>query len=215
MSKIVLVTQPNHDLTTNYLSLWAEKVVGIAKRRGIKVVSLKNRRANKKEFISVNRKVNPQLIFFNGHGDYDLVTGQDNEVLVKSGENDQCLSKRIVYALSCRSASKLGKISVKHGTRAYLGYDEDFVFNYDQEKISRPWDDQIVKLFFEPSNLLVASLLKGHTAGESWQSSQNEFKRKAIALITSKDKIAINSYLPNLLWDMRHQVILGNKKAIL
>ena len=213
MNKTILVTQPNHDLTTNYISLWAEKVVAIAKKKGIKVVALKGKRANEKEFMSVNRKINPQLVFFNGHGDYDLIAGQNNEVLVQAKINDECLTGKIIYALSCRSAKKLGKASVKNGAKAYIGYIEDFIFNYDREKVSRPLSDKIVQLFLEPSNLIVSSLLKGHTAHESWENSQNDFKRKAVAIITSKDKAAINSFLPSILWDMQHQVYLESDKT--
>lgn len=208
MSKTILITQPNHDLTTNYISFWAEKVIAIAKKKGVKIVALKSKRANKKEFTSVNQKISPQLIFFNGHGDYDLIAGQNNEVLVQAGINDKCLAGKIVYALSCRSAKKLGKASVKNGAKAYIGYVEDFIFNYDRDKVSRPLDDKIVQLFLEPSNLIVSSLLKGHTTHESWSASQNDFKRKAVAIVASRDKIAINSYLPTLLWDMQHQVCL-------
>jgi len=213
MSKTILVTLPNHDLTTNYISSWAQKVIKIAKKKSLKTVALKNKRAKKSEFISINKKIKPQLIFLNGHGDYDLVAGQDNEVLVKAGDNERCLSGKITYALSCRSAKTLGKISVRHGAKAYLGYNEDFVFNYDLKKISRPLNDKIGELFLEPSNLVVSSLLKGHNAGESWENSQNDFKRKAITIITSKDKVMINTYLPNLLWDIKHQVCLGDKMA--
>ena len=215
MIKTILIIQPNHDLTTNYLFFWAEKIIDIAKRKEIRVVALKSRRANKKEFLSINKKTNPQLIFFNGHGDYDLIAGQDNEVLVKSEDNDKCLGGRLVYALACRSAGKLGKTSVKQGTKAYLGYDEDFVFNYDLEKISKPLDDKVAQLFLKPSNLIVSSLLKGHTAHQSWENSQNDFKRRITAIVASKDRVMVSSYLPNLLWDMQHQVCLGDKKAVL
>jgi len=35
----------------------------------------------------------PTLIFLNGHGDYDLVAGQDNDKLVCAEENDGILFK--------------------------------------------------------------------------------------------------------------------------
>lgn len=213
--KALLVTMPNHDLTTKYISCWAEKIIETAKKKNVKAITLKSKRANKKEFISVINKISPRLVFLNGHGDYDLVTGQHNEALVKAGVDDKCLAGKIIYALSCRSAKILGKVSVEHGTIAYIGYDEDFIFNYDREKISKPLKDKVVKLFLEPSNAVIGSLLKNHTTQESWENSQNSFKRKAIAIIASQDKVSINSYLPGLLWDIQHQVCIGDKKSTL
>jgi hypothetical protein len=215
MNKTILVTQPNHDLTTKYISSWAEKVVALAKKKNVKVIALKSKRANKKEFILLNQKTNPRLIFFNGHGNDDLISGQNNEILVQAGKNDDCLRGKIIYALSCRSAKKLGKSSIKKGTKAYLGYKEDFIFNYNQEKVSAPLQDKIAQMFLEPSNLLVSLLVENHSTGKAWKKSQEDFKKKAISIIAGRDKVAINSFLPCLLWDMKHQVCLGNKKAIL
>lgn len=190
-------------------------MVALAKKKNVKVISLKSKQANKKEFILLNQKNVPGFIFFNGHGNYDLICGQNNEILVQAGKNDDCLQGKIIYALSCRSAKKLGKGSVKKGAKAYLGYNEDFIFYYDREKVSKPLQDKIAQMFLEPSNLLASSLIKNHSAGKSWGKSQNDFKRRTIAIIASRDKIAINTYLPSILWDMRHQVCLGNKKVAL
>lgn len=215
MSKTILVTQPNFDLTTNYISHWAEKIVENAKKKNIKTVCLKGKRATRREFESVNKKIQPQVIFFNGHGNYNVVAGQDNEILVKAGENDKCLKNTIVYALSCRSAKKLGVSSVKNGAKAYIGYSEDFMFNYDPEKITKPLEDKIAKLFLEPSNSILNSLLKGHTAQESFENSQQNFKKKITEVFLKGDKIEINTYVSNLLWDMQNQIVWGDKNAVI
>lgn len=213
MISMVLVTQPNFDLTTNYISYWSDEVVDIAKKKGISITVLKGRRANKNEFESVVSKIRPRLIFLNGHGDYDTVAGQKDEILVKAGENEVCLKGKIVYALSCRSGKILGEESVKKGARAYIGYKEDFVFHYSHDKITSPLKDDVAKLFLEPSNYVVTSLLKGHTVQDSWENSQRNFRKKMLDLVLRGDKVSINTYLPLLHWDMHNQVCLGDGTA--
>lgn len=212
-SSTIVVTQPNHDYTTRYISAWAEELCRIAVSKGHHAVKLKGNRATRKELESVVNKVNPRLLFLNGHGSDDSVRGQDNEVLVQLGVNESILKSALVYALSCRSASILGKKSVESGTISYLGYTEDFIFMYDVSKRTRPLEDKTAGLFLDPSNLLVSSLLKGHTAEGSLHKSKSAYRRTLLKLLTSEASAESNSYLPLLLWDMNHQVCLGDQTA--
>lgn len=212
MNRIFLVTRPKYDDTTHYLFNWSKAVIDLARKKGLQVLDLERSRANKKEFTSIVAKKQPFFIFFNGHGRSDCIYGQDNEVLVKIGENEEILKSKIVYALSCKSAKGLGLESIKAGTVTYLGYDEDFIFVYDLEKVSRPLEDKTAVLFLEPSNQLVNSLLKGHTAKESHKCSKYSFAKNIQKLLTSESP-PYNYLIPYLLWDMRHQVCLGDENA--
>jgi len=160
MTKKILVTRPKHDITTHYLFYWAYKVIELAKARGMSVLDLHKKRANRKEVTSMLEKQSPSLVFFNGHGDDSLIAGHDNEVLIQAGANENLLKHKLVYALACRSGSVLGPKSVESGCRAYIGYEKDFVFVTDKEKTSRPLEDETARLFLEPSNQVVISLLK-------------------------------------------------------
>lgn len=102
LNSAILVTRPNHDLGTNYLFYWSGLV--IKNTYGFKVLDLSKRKANKKNFISYIKKHKPILVFLNGHGTQDTITGYDNEILVKSGKNERLLAKKIVYARSCDAA---------------------------------------------------------------------------------------------------------------
>lgn len=81
MNKILLVTRPNHDITTRYLSVWNERIIELAQKKHILVLDLKREKANKKELKSRILKMKPSLIVFNGHGSDNCVTGY------KSGGN--------------------------------------------------------------------------------------------------------------------------------
>ena len=213
MSKAILVTRPEYDYTTRFISAWAVKVIDFAKSKGTSVFDLSKERATKREFESIVEKKHPRFIFLNGHGDDRMVTGQDEEVLVKCGENEKVLKSRIVYALSCRSAKELGPESVASGADAYIGYDEDFIFMYRNEKRLRPTEDKTAAMFLESSNQVAMSLLKGNSAQASHLSSRRAFIRSIQKLLTSKVAQEDSSAVRYLVWDMQHQVCLGDQEA--
>lgn len=168
MATILLVTRPKHDLTTRYISAWAQTVIDEAHTRGHGVLDLHGSRARRAVVESMLTKQKPPLLFFNGHGNDHCVTGHNNEVLVATGTNEELLQGALVYALSCKSAKGLGVQSVRSGTRAYIGYNEDFVFLITTEKQTRPAEDRLAALFLDPSNHVMLSLLKGHSAEDAY-----------------------------------------------
>lgn len=212
-NKTLVITRPDHDITTSYLCYWCKEILEQAEKTNTKVVDLKSKRANKKEFESVMKKVKPSLILLNGHGSDDSITGIDNEILLKAGENVNLLENAISYAVSCSSAKKLGQESVKQGAKAYIGYTDEFVFLLDETKITRPLEDKTAQLFLEPSNQVAVSLLKNHTAKEAYERSKKHFRKNIQRLLTSESKQEDTEALPYLLWDMNHQVCLGDEEA--
>jgi len=209
----ILITQPTSDYTTRYISAWANFVIDLAKKRKIDVVCLKGKRANRKEFQSVVIKTKPRFLFLNGHGNEKVVAGQDNEILVEMSNEKRILKEKIVYALACSSAKILGRKSVKDGADAYLGYDEDFIFFYDEKCRTSPINDLTAKLFLDPSNAIPISLLKGSSVGKAYENSQSMYKKVIIQMLDSQSSSEKRTYLKYLIWDMTNQVCLGNKKA--
>ncbi|KKP92602.1 MAG: hypothetical protein UR98_C0022G0010 [Parcubacteria group bacterium GW2011_GWA1_36_12] len=206
----ILVTRPKDDLTTNYLFSWASLVIKEVIKKGGQVFDLREKRANRKEFCSVIKKTNPKLIFLNGHGNKNAITGQGQEILIQSNDNEDITKDSVVYALSCSAASVLGSRCIQKGTKSFIGYKNDFIFLTEQSFITRPLDDQTAALFFEPSNLVINSLIKGRTVFESYNRSQKEFKRNIKKLLTSESLQKDQSSVRFLLWDMEHQVCLGD-----
>ena len=206
MKHSLLVTRPYFDLTTRYISSWAKKIITLAEEKGGDVFDLDRKRANRKEFESIMRKKKPSLVFLNGHGDYDAVAGQENEVLVRAGDNEKLLESKIVYALSCRSAQILGPSSINSGADAYIGYDEDFIFLYDENKRTLPEQDKTAEMFSEPSNQVMVSLLKNHTPKEAHINSRRSFARQIKKLLSSQSTALESSAVRYLIWNMQHQV---------
>ncbi len=213
MSKAYLVTRPEHDTTTHYLSYWNREMITLAQKKGMKVLDLNRENANRQKFESMISKMSPNLVVLNGHGDDNTVTGHNNQPLVKAGENENLLRSKIVYALSCRSAKNLGPKSVESGAISYTGYDDDFIFSYEPENISRPLKDETAKLFLEPSNLFVDSLIKGNTVDESRKRTETLLRKNLVKSLGST--IADASLARFLWWDLRHFVSHGNMDATL
>lgn len=206
MNDSLLVTRPNFDLTTRYISVWAEKIVEFAKSKNKIVFDLRKERANREEFESMIRKHSPNLVFLNGHGNENQVAGHDNKVLLSLGDNENVLRNKVVYALSCRSGKFLGPGSIKSGASSYIGYEEDFIFLYDEKLINRPKEDKTAEIFLEPSNQVMISLLKGHTAKEAHGNSKQSFAKRIRKMLSSQSTRIESSAVRYLIWDMQCQV---------
>lgn len=209
----MVITRPNHDVTTLYLFHWSKPILDQAKKHNISVVDLRADRANKKEFVSVIQKTRSKLVVVNGHGNSDTLMGQDNEVLVATDENEEIFSDRVVYARSCGSAKNLGPSCIAKGARAYIGYREDFVFFVENAHIRDPLKDTTAQLFLDPANRVVIALLKGHTTGMAHEKSKEMYTHVMQKLLTSETLKEDKELVPYLRWNMVHQVCLGDGGA--
>lgn len=215
MSKNIVVTCPNHDLTTRYISSYAKIFIDEAKEKGNQVTVLEKDRARSNVLASVIRKLQPSAIFFNGHGDSDTVCGQDNEDLIKKDKNTELLVNVIVYALSCSAAAKLGPSTIDAGAKAFIGYDADFVFYTDREKQTKPQNDTVAKQFLEPAVQVPRSLIKGNSIESACRSGKQMFRKNMRKLLTSETSKNDTSLLSALYWDMKHLTYNGNGDAVL
>ena len=208
---IILVTRPEHDNTTFYLSSWSKNIIKAAEEKGVKVLDLHKEKAEKTEVEGMIKKFSPNLIFFNGHGDEKTITGHKNQPLISAGDNEILLKDKITYALSCRSARVLGIMGIKAGAINYTGYEDDFIFVYTPEKITRPLQDDTAKLFLQPSEAFVISLIKGNTVKDSIERLMNLFKENILKLLGGDVQDA--SIIRFLWWDHQNLVSHGNLDA--
>ena len=88
-----------------------------------------------------------------------------------------------------------------------------FFRNINNER--KPLEDKTAKQFLEPSNYLPISLLKGHTTGEANNRSKNLFRKNIEKLIVAGPTSSDYQTIRGLLWNMQHQVCLGDKSATL
>jgi hypothetical protein len=211
---MMIVTRPEHDLTTKYISFWAEEIISLAKKKGMDVIDLKKNKANKLELAGRIKKLNPRALFLNGHGDKECVTGHNNEILINDS-NHELLKGKIIYALSCQSGSALGKKALEFENTVYIGYKDDFAFITDKDYHFKPLDDPSTGLFMEASNQVMISLLKGNSAGQASQKSIQKFLSNSSKLLTSNTDVNSLYTAQCLWWNARNQVCLGSGEAIM
>jgi hypothetical protein len=210
MNNTYLITRPEHDDTTYYLSNWSKETIELANKKGIKTLDLNKKRANRKEFEDMVKKMSPAFIVLNGHGDENTVMGHENKPIITLGENEGLLKSRIVYAISCRSAINLGRESIKAGTTSYTGYDDDFIFFYDPSKITRPLQDETARKFLEPSKLFITSVIKGNSIAESREKTERLLKENMIKCFNNPLETNMAKFL---WWDTQHLVSHGDTNA--
>ncbi len=208
----LIITRPEHDFATRYLSRWSEHIIEEAKSKHAKVIDLHREKAARKRIVGILKKEKTALVVLNGHGDRDKVAGHQDEVILESTD-DAAFQSKIIFARACRSAKTLAELAVKRGALAYLGYKEDFWLMCDQSKVSRPLEDKTAALFLEPSNHVPIALLKGHTAGDANNRSKNLF-RKNIERLLLQGPSADNYGATRLLyWNMINQVCVGDENT--
>jgi len=213
MTTAILITRPDHDLITTYLYHWTIYVINEAARRGIKVLDLKKDKANYKIFKSYIKKHQPTLIFFNGHGSVDSIAGYNDEILIRFNYNEKLLAQKIVYARSCDAGGKLGLSCIKKGTLAFIGYRKKYSLGYTPFKVTKPLEDEVARLFLEPSNLIPTSLLKGNKIKDAYRKSQEAMLRNIRFMLSTRATSAQKDAVPYLWVNRKYQVVYGNEEA--
>ncbi len=206
----MIITRPEYDVSTRYLSAWSNEIIKEAKRKNIHVIDLRGDRARRKAFEGRVAKKDPALVILNGHGNKYCVTGHDEDILVQVGDNSEILRNRITYAVSCSSASVLGKEVATFPRTAYIGYVDDFVFPLSQHHIQKPMQDERAGRCLRVSNYVVLSLLKGHSCIEAVERSKRMAQSEINSLLTSARDAEAAFDARILWWNLRNQVCLGD-----
>ena len=210
MTNYFLITRPDYDGPTSYLYHWSKASLERAREHGLQVINVEGSEATRAKVESYlkNAGLNIPLLVFNGHGDEDSIRGHQNEVLIGLGTNEALLEGRITYSIACGAAKHLGPAAVKNGG-TYIGYIRDFRFYHDQDKASRPLQDEIAGLYLEHYRVLVAALLKGNKTGDAYQKARKSLLDSLKASLTGKD-----TYLASALFaDYKNFVLLGDQEA--
>lgn len=212
VNKAILITRPDYETVTKYLCLWSEEVKEFAGRKGVIVYDLKGKKANRKEFESYLSKNRPALLFLNGHGNAEVITGYDDHPLI---DRDSSVQGTILYGRSCDASLFLGPYLVQKGARAFIGYRRKFILGYVPEKIMRPLEDPIARLFLEPSNLVATTLLKGNTTAEAHSRSRREMYKNFLKMLASTSSFEERHAAPWLWSNFNSQTLSGDVGAFI
>ena len=169
MSKIFLITRPQHEYRVSYLHAWSKEILDFATERNINFSDFNEKeptRANVEKYL---KKRKPEFVIFNGHGHEDstAILGHNDEVLIEAGKNTMLLKDTIVYARACFSSTVLGKDVITNGGKSYIGYSGPFSWVHSADRECNPFKDKIAEPFKRISNEIPLSILRGHTTLEA------------------------------------------------
>lgn len=209
---VVLFSRPSHDDTIAYLYEYSKELVELSKSLH-KTINLENKEATKSAILEhINRNVN--FIMFNGHGTSDCICCHNNEIIIDIN-NLNVLKNTITYSLSCSSAKKVGNISIENGALCFVGYTEDFALGKDPNREATPLKDRIAKLFLEPSNFLVQTILKGKTVKEAVERAKNKMLKNIDYLNSTDEFLDASHYAPYLFSNYLSLVAYGKDSALI
>jgi hypothetical protein len=203
--------RPCHDDVTSYLHYYSKELLIESKKRGFKTINKEKADANALMITGIIKKNNPDFIMFNGHGNPNTICGHHDEPLIKLNKNHSLIKNKIIYSLSCSSALKLGK-KVADSKSTFIGYIDEFALGMDINSQAVVHRDKRARLFLEPSNLLVKSLLKGNNVKEAVIKARNLMKKNISKLKTDPFPDA-KDYLPYLFNNLVVLSLLGNDSA--
>jgi len=215
MARIVVASNAAHDLPTEYLDTWTEKIVAKAKQfPGVEVFELKREKANKKELEELIKNKEPRLVILHGHGSHDSVLGYEREVLIKCDENAELLSGRIVHALACDSGKTLAPHCLKIGTLAYIGYKEEYkLATLGKTNSKEQLSDIIAAMFLDPAFEIIMALIEGASVDVAFARSQTLGKNNLSSLITNPAS-ASSPLCAALYHNLTHQMFVGEGATV-
>lgn len=208
----MIITLPNSDVATNYLSVFSKEIISFAEKQGIFPRILSGQEANKELFQKSLEKTDPKMIVFNGHGSDNCITGQKEVPLVELNVNHALLLNRIIYARSCYAAKGLGAALASENQGCFIGYILPFMFLSDINWTTNPSKDKIASVFLETSNIVPLGILKGNTAFEASRNCKIKILKIIKKCLLKQDKDS--EFIAETLWNnYEAQVVLGNKQA--
>ena len=149
---------------------------------------------------------------FNGHGSPTVITGHNNETILEYGNNEILVKNRLVYALSCDSASKLGLGCKRNNVKAFIGYGLPFMFIIDSNRSTSPLKDEFAAPFFRVSNSIPLGLLKGNSISEAIKKADTQLEKEVEYLKTHYTFEAAH-IIPTLYWNKIALHVEGDSKA--
>jgi len=100
---------------------------------GFQIIEDSGAYATKYSFFETLTQHNPDVIIAGAHGDPKTLTGQALEEVLKSCQNNEVLSGRVMCAISCLTGQNLGPDSREKTAEAYIGFVNEFSWIVDTQ----------------------------------------------------------------------------------
>jgi len=214
----MLSIRPDYEIATRYGAAWQINILNAADSVGLSYDDLYKENATGDNFFSAIGSQDPLLVNLFGHGNYNVIACQNDEIYLQGGVNTNILAGRVVYDLSCRAGRDLADAAINEGCVSFLGYNEDFIFAISQGShpdggMLNPLGDEVARGFFESHNSAPIIYIQGSSLSDSYYTSQNTFNYWIDVWNAIDSQVA-----GFLLWDKDHQVMkpaVGPRKSLL
>src|SRR5436189_278214 len=100
-ARIIILTSPAHDIVTEYLHSWSEKIHSDIPNlpNNTLIYKLIGEKVTREMLTGLVQEKDPHLILFNGHGSSKKIFGFEMNVLIALDDNEVLLRDRIVHSL--------------------------------------------------------------------------------------------------------------------
>ena len=165
---VALVARPNFDVATEYGSYYLGIAANYAQKR-FQVIDLYAADAVKINIFDAIVGSDPIYCYFLGHGNADVYTAQDQEVVFQTCIDNEVMAGKILLLLSCSCGIRLGPNTVSKGALAVFAFEVDFTWVATGD----PATDEYARGFFEAINTINNNIVDGYTTGEAYVNSIN------------------------------------------
>jgi len=206
------VVRASFDDATTVGSMAIGSMVTQLRLKGFTVDDLYGDRATKENMFRSIEALDPVLVIGLGHGNEEIFTGQNKQVILKTCEYPENIVKnRIIYLVSCLAGASLGPDTVSKGATTFIGYKEEFI--WIQERYTNPLQDRIGKAFFEPVQEIITRLANGETTGSAFRASIDKWNYWINYWARQSDPAAA-AIVSLLIHDRDAQVLYGSTTAV-
>lgn len=150
MTRLLTVDAP-WDMPTVYLASWMDSLVAEARRIGVQVLSLRGYEVNESNLIGAIDSFQPEYVMLGGHGGPAVFTAANLVPLLVACQNDQILSGRSVYFISCLTGQQLVPSAVSKTAVGAAGFTSEFTWVIsppyipDQDPYAKPFERLVVE----------------------------------------------------------------------
>jgi len=205
-----LFFRPNKDFAMQYASSWLSYGIPEATKRGYKVIDMINEATTIEQLKMVMSQEKIDVAFMAGHGNADVFTGYEQQIVFQTCTGDEVMSGIISHFLSCSVGQRLlPDIITKKGIYT-VGYQVDFEFmvntNYSIEK------DPYAEPFRDLTLTIIKKILDGAKLKEVWDAGIakcNEW----IAKLWTRTETDWAEVIATLAHDRDGLIALGDKEA--
>jgi len=171
----MFATEPNWDEATEYGSYWVKVFVDELRQMGKDVVELEGDLCVYENFISYLETYDPIAFWGMGHGSESLFTGQNGDVLLQKGVNEDVMAGRVVHLLACLCGAEggLAESIADAGALCVFAYSRDFILGIESENVSSEPDNEVTQSLLEPDGVIELILALGLSAVEAYEGSIN------------------------------------------